>query len=109
MLTRLGQTFWFGSVDHGFKTDVRMLPQSGPLEGRVADTMRGHHETDSSAMPVVNMVEGRGAQAPVTGPLRAPASSGRHVGRYPGPFFFRGPFTQLLPSPEGRGIRREEV
>lgn len=49
-----------------------MLPQSGPLEGRVADTTRGRHETGPSATPVLNIVEGRGAQAPVTRPLRAP-------------------------------------
>jgi 5-methylcytosine-specific restriction endonuclease McrA len=34
--------------------------------------MCGRHETDSSSTPVVNIVEGRGAQAPVTRPLRAP-------------------------------------
>ena len=32
MLTRLRQTFGFVYVDHGFQTDVRMLPQSGPLK-----------------------------------------------------------------------------
>jgi hypothetical protein len=71
MLTRLRQTFGSDSVDHGFKTDVRMLPQSGPLEGRVADTMRGHHETDSPAMPVVNIVEGRGLDGAVAAILIA--------------------------------------
>ena len=48
-----------------------------PLEGRVADTMRGHHETDSLAMPVSNMVEGRGPRGPVTRPLRALLSRAR--------------------------------
>ena len=71
MLTRLRHPDRDAYVDHGFQTDVRMLPQSGPLEGRVADTMRGHHETGPSAMPVVNMVEGREARASVTRPLRA--------------------------------------
>jgi len=57
-LTRLRQSARIAYVGDRLKTDVRMLPQSGPLEGRVADTVCGHHETDSPATPVANIVEG---------------------------------------------------
>ena len=47
-----------------FKTDVRMLPQSGPLEGQVVDTARGRHETGLSLTLLGNSGEGRRAAGP---------------------------------------------
>ena len=46
-------------VATGFKTDVRMLPQCGPLESPVADKLGVVYETDRRAMPGSNSAEGR--------------------------------------------------
>jgi hypothetical protein len=55
-----------GYVADRFKTDVRVLPQLGPLEGKTADTPSGRHETGSAQTPVCNIVEGRRPQGRVT-------------------------------------------
>jgi len=53
-----------------FTTDVRMLPQSGPLEGQAADTAWGRHETALSATLPGNIGEGSRAHARVTRSVR---------------------------------------
>ena len=57
-----------------FKTDVRMLPQSGPLEGQAVDTARGRHETGLSVTLLGNRGEGRRATpvVRVTSSVRRP-------------------------------------
>ena len=47
-----------------FKTEVRMLPQSGPLEGQAVDTARSRHETGLSVTLLGNRGEGRRAAGP---------------------------------------------
>jgi len=54
-----------------FKTDVRMLPQFGPLEGQAVDTSRGGDETGLSVTLPANMGEGRRSKDRVTRPVRA--------------------------------------
>ncbi|HEY2534028.1 MAG TPA: hypothetical protein VGJ20_39920 [Xanthobacteraceae bacterium] len=45
-----------------FKTEVRMVPQFGPLEGKAADKPRDRYETGlAQALP--GMGEGRGSES----------------------------------------------
>jgi hypothetical protein len=58
-------------VEYRLKTDVRMLPQFGPLEGEAANKPEGRYETGFAQTPVLNFVEARwtlGCASP--GPLR---------------------------------------
>jgi len=54
-----------------FKTDVRMLPQFGPLEGQAVDNPRGRDETGLTETLLGNLGEGRGSIEPVTGSVRS--------------------------------------
>jgi len=53
-----------------FKTDVRMLPQFGPLDGQAIDNPWGRDETGLTEMLLGNLGEGRGSFEPVTGSVR---------------------------------------
>ena len=52
-------------VGNRFKTDVRTLPQCGPLQSLGADTLRVVHETAQRATPGSNLAEGSGDPASV--------------------------------------------
>jgi hypothetical protein len=49
-----------------FKTDVRMLPQFGPLEGQAVDNPRGRDETRLTETLLGNLGEAKGSIEPVT-------------------------------------------
>src|SRR5439155_4742305 len=73
-------------VDRKHKTDVRMLPQFGPLESLVADKLGGVHETDQGGSAACHPCRGERARnvrlapsPPLCGggrPLRATESWG---------------------------------
>ena len=47
-----------------FKTNVRVFPQPGPLEGQAVDTAWGRHETGLPLTLLGNSGEGRRAAGP---------------------------------------------
>ena len=59
-------------VEYRFKIDVRMLPQSGPLEGKAADKPGGRHETGLAQTPSTQHSRGETArEGSVERPVRA--------------------------------------
>ena len=93
-----------GYVEYGLKIDIRMLPQFGPLEGKAADTAGIATKRVLLGRQVFNFPEGRlPARVASTRPLRAIGKSG--LKNQTTTFLNRE--RRFLPTPQGRGIRRD--